>query len=146
MLHPLEPARLLFKEHTADSLQRELAGAGVDARLARRLQSAVLKRRAGTVPEQLPEVPARVLQRVRELTRIPRLERLDKVTSPTDGFTKYLFQGDGPGVFEAVRIPLLHRPGDEKYIICVSSQIGCAMGCVFCATGRMGFQRNLAVW
>jgi 23S rRNA (adenine2503-C2)-methyltransferase len=146
MLHVFEPARLLFKDHTADSLQRELAGAGVDARLARRLQAAVLKRRAGTVPEQMPEVPGRVLQRVRQLTHIPRLQRLDKVTSPTDGFTKYLFQGDGPGVFESVRIPLLHRPGDEKYIICVSSQVGCAMGCVFCATGRMGFQRNLAVW
>ncbi|MFO0926702.1 MAG: hypothetical protein U0736_06630 [Gemmataceae bacterium] len=65
-------------------------------------------------------------------TVIPRLERVEKVTSPTDGFTKYLFRGDGEGVFEAVRIPLLHRPGDEKYIVCVSSQVGCAMGCVFC--------------
>ncbi|MCA9098676.1 MAG: radical SAM protein, partial [Planctomycetaceae bacterium] len=29
---------------------------------------------------------------------------------------------------------------------CVSSQVGCALGCAFCATGRMGFQRNLATW
>jgi 23S rRNA (adenine2503-C2)-methyltransferase len=40
----------------------------------------------------------------------------------------------------------LHRPGDEKYIVCVSSQVGCAMGCAFCATGRLGFRRNLAAW
>ena len=39
-----------------------------------------------------------------------------------------------------------YRPGDEKYIVCVSSQVGCAMGCAFCATGRMGFRRNLATW
>src|SRR5262249_17152277 len=52
----------------------------------------------------------------------------------------------GPEPFEAVRIPLLHRPGDEKYVVCVSSQVGCALGCVFCATGRMGFKRNLATW
>jgi adenine C2-methylase RlmN of 23S rRNA A2503 and tRNA A37 len=44
----------------------------------------------------------------------------------------------------AVRIPLLPRPGDEKYIVCVSSQVGCAMACAFCATGKFGFQRNLA--
>jgi len=30
--------------------------------------------------------------------------------------------------------------------VCVSSQVGCAMGCVFCLTGRMGFRRNLAAW
>ena len=77
---------------------------------------------------------------------MPRLTLLESRTSPTDGFTKYLFRGDGPDPFEAVRIPLLHRRGDEKYVVCVSSQVGCAMGCVFCATGRMGFKRNLAAW
>jgi 23S rRNA (adenine2503-C2)-methyltransferase len=94
----------------------------------------------------MPEVPRRLLDAVREATAIPRLALLEKATSPQDGFTKYLFRGDGPGAFEAVRIPLLHRAGDEKYIVCVSSQVGCAMGCVFCATGRMGFRRNLAAW
>jgi len=87
-----------------------------------------------------------VLEAVREATEIPRLERVEKVVSPTDGFAKYAFRGEGAGVFEAVRIPLLHRPGDEKYIVCVSSQVGCAMGCTFCATGRMGFVRNLSAW
>ncbi len=82
----------------------------------------------------------------RKATIVPKLTLLERRTSPTDGFTKYLFQGAGPEPFETVRIPLVHRPGDEKYIVCVSSQIGCAMGCAFCATGRMGFQRNLAAW
>ena len=71
---------------------------------------------------------------------------LEKIVSPQDGFAKYLFRGDGPEPFEAVRIPLLHRPDDLKYVVCVSSQVGCAMGCEFCATGRMGFRRNLAAW
>jgi 23S rRNA (adenine2503-C2)-methyltransferase len=135
----------LFKEHNAETLHAQLAPLGVDLRLARRLQAAVLKTPNGEVPERLTEAPRRVLQAVREATRIPRLERLDKVTA-ADGFTKYLFRGDGDEVFETVRIPLLHRPGDEKYVVCVSSQVGCAMGCVFCATGRMGFRRNLMTW
>ena len=87
-----------------------------------------------------------MLERVRQSTHVPRLTLLEKRISPTDGFAKYLFQGEGSEPFETVRIPLLHRPGDEKYVVCVSSQVGCAMGCVFCATGRLGFRRNLAAW
>ncbi len=123
-----------------------LADCGVTARLARRLQAAVVQRGAKVAPAALPETPARVLAMVRERTTVPQLKLLEKVISETDGFAKYLFEGTGPEPFEAVRIPLLHRPGDEKYVVCVSSQVGCAMGCVFCATGRMGFRRNLATW
>jgi 23S rRNA (adenine2503-C2)-methyltransferase len=136
---------VLFKEHTAEGLHQALAHLGVSARLARRLQAAVLQK-GGVVPAQMPEVSRRLLDAVRSATRVPRLELLEKAVSPTDGFAKYLFRGQGPEPFEAVRIPLLHRPGDEKYVVCVSSQVGCAMGCTFCATGRMGFRRNLEAW
>jgi 23S rRNA (adenine2503-C2)-methyltransferase len=137
---------VLFKEHTADELHAHLSALGVSARLARRLQHAVLGTAREEVPAELPEVSPRLLQRVREASTVPQLTLLEKSVSPTDGFAKYLFRGVAPEPFEAVRIPLLHRPGDEKYIVCVSSQVGCALGCVFCATGRMGFQRNLATW
>ncbi len=142
----LSDAPILFKDHTAAGLYARLAPLGVTARLARRLQAAVLQRGALEAPAAMPETSPRVLERVRQATRVPRLTLLEKRTSPIDGFTKYLFQGDGPEPFETVRIPLLHRLGDEKYVVCVSSQVGCAMGCVFCATGRMGFRRNLASW
>ncbi len=66
-----------------------------------------------------------------------------------DGFVKYLFD---IGV-EAVRIPVpCEAPGadlsafegkERKYIVCVSSQVGCALACSFCATGELGFKRNL---
>jgi 23S rRNA (adenine2503-C2)-methyltransferase len=137
---------ILLKDCSADELAARLAGLGVSARLARRLQAAVLQRGAAEIPTEMPEVPRRVLQSVRQAVAIPRLTLLDKAVSPTDGFTKYLFQGDGPAPFEAVRIPLLHRPQDQKYIVCVSSQVGCALGCAFCATARLGFRRNLAAW
>src|SRR5262249_7530310 len=90
-----------FKEHTSAALARHL---GVDERLARRLQSAVL-RRGGAVPAAMPEVSPRLLDEIRARTTVPRLERIEKATSAIDGFTKYLFRGDGEGVFEAVRIP-----------------------------------------
>ena len=33
-----------------------------------------------------------------------------------------------------------------KYTVCISSQVGCALACAFCATGKLGFSRNLATW
>src|SRR5438067_5846457 len=56
-----------------------------------------------------------------------------------DGTEKYLWDlGDGDAV-ESVLIP-----EGKRRTLCISSQVGCALGCVFCATGRMGFRRNLS--
>ena len=135
---------ILLKNLTATELHAALAPLGVSPRLARRLQAAVLRR--DEFPAELPEVSGALLERVRAAVQLPRLECLDRRVSPRDGFAKILFRGAGPEPFEAVEIPLAHRPGQEKTIVCVSSQVGCAMGCAFCATGRMGFVRNLETW
>lgn len=56
-----------------------------------------------------------------------------------DGTVKYLIEyGDGAMV-ETVGLPA----ADGRLTVCVSSQVGCAMGCTFCATGRLGLTRNL---
>src|SRR5882724_10486093 len=70
-----------------------------------------------------------------------------------DGFVKYLFELDDGARIEAVRIPVpCEAPGadtrayenkEKKYIVCISSQAGCALACAFCATGELGFLRNL---
>ncbi|MFN0053193.1 MAG: 23S rRNA (adenine(2503)-C(2))-methyltransferase RlmN [Planctomycetales bacterium] len=137
---------MLLKDHTSDELARELAHLAVPARLVRQLHAAAVRRGEAELPRELPNTSPRLLTRLREVVRIPRLTLVDKVVSPVDGFAKYLFRGEDSEQFEAVRIPLLHRPGDEKYVVCVSSQAGCALRCAFCATGRLGFQRNLATW
>lgn len=135
---------VLFKNLTTPEVCESLSPLGVQPRLARVLQVTAVRK--GEYPDHVPGVSARVLDLVRQRTTIPHLTLVDKRVSPQDGFAKYLFRGDRPGLFEAVRIPLMHRPEDPKYIVCVSSQVGCAMACEFCATGRMGFQRNLAPW
>jgi 23S rRNA (adenine2503-C2)-methyltransferase len=135
---------ILLKDLTAEGLHASLSHLGVAPRLARQLQAAAMRR--GELPTAMPEVSARMLEQIRQATMIPHLTPVDKVVSPRDEFAKYLFRGDGPEPFEAVRIPLMHRPHDRKYVVCVSSQVGCAMGCAFCATARMGFRRNLAAW
>ena len=41
---------------------------------------------------------------------------------------------------------VLMRHKDNRNTVCVSSQVGCPMNCSFCATGKMGFKRNLEIW
>jgi 23S rRNA (adenine2503-C2)-methyltransferase len=135
---------ILLKNQTSDQLHASLASAGVSPHLARRILAAAVRR--GELPAPGSDLTAGLRNDLLTLTEIPHLTLLQKVVSPQDGFAKYLFRGQGSGEFEAVCIPLLHRPEDPKYVACISSQVGCAMGCAFCATGRMGFVRNLAPW
>ena len=63
-----------------------------------------------------------------------------KTISTTDyGTKKYLFQLKSLEHIESVLIPMR----DDKFTICISTQVGCKMNCKFCATGKMGFKKNL---
>ncbi|MFN9373182.1 MAG: 23S rRNA (adenine(2503)-C(2))-methyltransferase RlmN [Planctomycetaceae bacterium] len=137
---------ILLKDHNAATLQEALSDLQPPERLVRQLHALAMKHSALEIPAEFQNFSKRMLAHIRERVSIPALTLVDKVVSPRDGFAKYIFTGADERRFEAVRIPLLHRPGDEKYIVCVSSQVGCALECAFCATGRMGFQRNLATW
>ncbi|HEY1558471.1 MAG TPA: radical SAM protein [Kofleriaceae bacterium] len=80
---------------------------------------------------------------MRRAGAIPTLDVIAETASALDPFVKYLVAAPDGARFEAVRIPL-ERTG--RFTACVSSQVGCALGCAFCATGRLGLQRNLAAW
>ncbi|HEY4239311.1 MAG TPA: radical SAM protein [Kofleriaceae bacterium] len=79
---------------------------------------------------------------VRALGEVPALEVVSETPSGIDPFVKYLL-ASGDARFETVRIPLEHP---DRFTVCVSSQVGCALACRFCATGRLGLARNLAAW
>lgn len=68
---------------------------------------------------------------------IPNLKIHEKKVS-SDNTVKYLFKLSDNQYIESVFIP-----GSSKNTICISSQIGCKMGCTFCQTANMGFIRNL---
>jgi len=60
------------------------------------------------------------------------------------GLLKLALELHDGAVVESVLIPMRTRPhGCDRLTLCLSTQVGCRMGCVFCATGRMGFVRNL---
>lgn len=64
----------------------------------------------------------------------------DKVQRSLDGTIKSRFRLHDGHLIESVLIPV---PADDRYTVCVSSQVGCSLSCTFCATGRMDRLRNL---
>ena len=84
------------------------------------------------------DLPAALRQALDGAFPLPRLAPAAHQVS-RDGTEKFLWRlVDGESV-ESVLIP-----EGRRRTLCVSSQVGCALGCVFCATGRMGFRRNLS--
>jgi len=127
-----------------DDLAAHLRAHGVsirDAEARRVLAHAVAHGREGH-PTSRP-VPRSVEEAVNRLTTRRRLELVERVTDPSDGFVKYLFRLDDGALIESVRIPLEHP---NRFTVCLSSQAGCAMACDFCATGRLGLTRHLEPW
>jgi 23S rRNA (adenine2503-C2)-methyltransferase len=86
----------------------------------------------------MPELPAKVRARLATDAMLGVLPTALE-TDSRDGFTKkYLLSlADG----ERIETVLMRFTG--RVTACISSQVGCAMGCVFCATGQMGYTRNL---
>jgi 23S rRNA (adenine2503-C2)-methyltransferase len=86
----------------------------------------------------LDDLPSRLRDRLQESAPIVRLP-ITRETHSCDGFTrKYLLAlADG----RQIETVLMRYTG--RVTACISSQVGCAMGCVFCATGQMGFDRHL---
>ena len=83
------------------------------------------------------ELPAPLRADLDQSFPLPRL-RAETVEVSQDGTQKYLWRLDDGEAVESVLIPT-----GTRRTLCISTQAGCALGCVFCATGRMGFRRNL---
>ena len=66
------------------------------------------------------------------------LPEIEKRSSSSDGTVKFLFKLVDGQLIESVFIP-----EENRNTLCISSQVGCDLGCTFCMTARMGFQRNL---
>jgi 23S rRNA (adenine2503-C2)-methyltransferase len=89
--------------------------------------------------DALGELPARVRSRLAAEARLGSLP-IAAETESGDGFTRKYLLGLADG--QRIETVLMRFTGRET--ACVSSQAGCAMGCVFCATGQMGYRRHLS--
>jgi len=101
--------------------------------------------------DDMANIPKKLRNELSEKLVISPLKIVQKESS-SDGSIKYLFELHDKHTIEAVLLKmkeavydengkLLHHP---KYTVCVSSQVGCKVGCAFCLTAKGGFIRNLS--
>jgi 23S rRNA (adenine2503-C2)-methyltransferase len=155
---------LLLRDLDWPAMQAALGAYGVGESVARKVFARV--HRAWTTDlDGMGQLSGRARAGLLGDAAFPELEVVERRRAP-DGFVKYLFRAGDGALVEAVRIPLpdpadarelrqRRREGKAhglvalptaKYSLCISSQVGCALGCAFCATGKLGFSRNLATW
>lgn len=87
--------------------------------------------------DEMQNVPAELRKQLSELFVLGGVSKVASQTS-SDGSKKYLLR-----YFDGTTAECVGMPSGNKLSVCVSSQAGCRMGCVFCATGQGGFKRNL---
>ncbi|MFI5301647.1 MAG: radical SAM protein [Polyangiales bacterium] len=122
----------------------QLAATGIDLTAARKVIAAVHQRFADTIADRIPNnARRRDVEAITNGHRVGKLNVIAREASAIDPFVKYVLECEDGARIEAVRIPL-EKTG--RFVVCVSSQVGCAIGCVFCATGRLGLTRNLEAW
>jgi 23S rRNA (adenine2503-C2)-methyltransferase len=101
-------------------------------------------RRLWSVPaasfQDMTDLPASLRAALAERFDLPRLELSVRQLS-NDGTQKFLFRLHDGEAIETVAIP-----DGNRVTLCISSQAGCALRCAFCATGAMGFSRNLTAF
>lgn len=92
----------------------------------------------------MAQIPAALRTQLAEGYSLDAAEEVRRVVSDDGNTTKLLLRMTDGTLIETVLMQY-PAPGERhpRSTVCVSTQAGCAMGCVFCATGQMGFERNL---
>ena len=95
---------------------------------------------------EISTLPTNLKEKLKETSWLT-VEPTDWQKSKTDNTVKVLLELEDGNTIESVLMGRINkrqsREAEARNTICVSTQVGCPMGCVFCATGMMGFKRNL---
>ena len=88
--------------------------------------------------DEMTDLSKQLRQELKLFARVSGLNIRKKLVSTIDGTSKYLFELHDSNIIESVLMKYTYG-----YTACISSQIGCKMGCSFCASTIEGFRRNL---
>lgn len=126
--------------YTLPSLAEELVTKhGIESFRAQQIFNWIYPRRLGSF-EAMTNIAKDLREKLAENYEIFR-PSFDSIQQSKDGTRKYLFGLKDGSQVESV---LIKQP--KRYTLCVSSQVGCAIGCTFCRTGLMGLKRNLEAY
>jgi 23S rRNA (adenine2503-C2)-methyltransferase len=88
--------------------------------------------------EEMSNLPKALREKLADECRLPGTEIRRRLVSQLDGTVKYLY-----GLEDGESVETVLMKYEHGYSVCVSSQVGCKMGCEFCASTKAGFVRNL---
>ena len=130
------PDKPNLKDMSLEEIEVFISGFGKEKYRAKQLMKWLY--RLNTVSfEEMTNLSKSFRIQMQELARIADPE-IERIQISKDGTKKILFKLEDGLFIESVLIP-----GKNHWTICVSTQVGCRMGCKFCTTGRQGFKRNL---
>ncbi len=87
---------------------------------------------------EMTNLPVTLRKDLKDKGLFPSMVSIENVREAEDGTKKYLFR-----LQDGMNIEAVYIPEEKRKTVCFSTQVGCAIGCVFCATGQKGFYRNL---
>ena len=122
---------------TLDELKQVAARVGMPSFAAKQMAQWLYTKRVQTIAE-MTNISLRHREALEQEYEVGRQEPIEAVRS-VDGTVKYLFQV-GTSAVESVYIP---AEDGSRATLCVSSQVGCKMNCLFCMTGKQGFTAHL---
>jgi 23S rRNA (adenine2503-C2)-methyltransferase len=130
------------RQHLLGFSRKQLEDLAVDhgwpAYRGRQLFTWLYAKEAETFAE-MSDLPKEVRAILEENYIIRQLQLVERDASDISETTKFLWQ-----LADGRRVESVWIPDGERRTICISSQVGCALACEFCQTGRMGFMRNLS--
>jgi 23S rRNA (adenine2503-C2)-methyltransferase len=121
---------------TLDELKEIVAGLGMPKFTATQITDWLYKKQVGTIDE-MTNLSKKAREQLAAEYEVGTTA-YSKVQVSLDGTKKYLFPAGSGKFIETAMIP-----DDDRKTVCVSSQVGCKMGCLFCMTGKQGFQGQL---
>lgn len=135
-----------IKSQTRDELQSRFQEWGEPAYRVEQVLGWLYARRA-TAWEAMTNVPKALREKLARHYTLHRVELVRKQGSD-DTTQKFLWRLEDHALIESVLIPAnpaLYGEASDRHTLCVSTQVGCAYGCKFCASGLEGWKRNLRV-
>ena len=129
--------KTVLKGMNREELEAFVQSLGLEAYRGRQLFHWIYNKNAGRF-EEMTTLKKEVRSLLQERATVDLLETVQVFTSQREPTQKFLFRLPDGQMVETV-----YMEEDDRRTICVSSQVGCALACDFCATGKMGFKRNL---
>ena len=133
-----------LKSLLLSELQEQLCNLGEPSYRAGQILDWLYKKRVDTI-DKMTNLPRSLRSRLAEKFTLGKIE-IVRVLGARDTTRKFLFRLTDENLIESVLIPAspaLYGGRADRRTICVSTQVGCAYGCKFCASGLEGFSRNL---